>query len=60
MVVYPVGAKTLTTDSKGLLAGAVKILVKDGAIPAHYAQPLLDVSFLIIMVIQKILGCMST
>jgi carboxymethylenebutenolidase len=56
MAVCPVGAKTLTTDSKGLRAGAVKIPVKDGEIPGYRAQPLSGTNFPIILVIQEIFG----
>jgi carboxymethylenebutenolidase len=56
MAVRPVGAKTLTTDTKGLLAGAVKIPVKDGEIPAYRAQPSSGTNFPTILVIQEIFG----
>jgi carboxymethylenebutenolidase len=56
MSVRPVDAKTITTDSKGLLAGAVKIPVKDGEIPAYRAQPSSGTNFPIILVIQEIFG----
>jgi carboxymethylenebutenolidase len=56
MAVRPVGAKTLTTDTKGLIAGAVKIPVKDGEIPAYRAQPSSGSNFPIILVIQEIFG----
>jgi carboxymethylenebutenolidase len=56
MAVRPVGAKTLTTDTKGLIAGAVKISVKDGEIPAYRAQPASGSNFPTILVIQEIFG----
>lgn len=56
MAVSPVDAKTLTTDTKGLLAGAVKIPVKDGEIPAYRAQPASGKNLPIILVIQEIFG----
>jgi carboxymethylenebutenolidase len=56
MAVRPVTAKTISTDSKGLLAGAVKIPVKDGEIPAYRAQPSSGTNFPIILVIQEIFG----
>ena len=56
MAVCPVGAKTITTDTKGLRAGAVKIPVKDGEIPAYRAQPASGTNFPIILVIQEIFG----
>lgn len=56
MAVRPVGAKTLTTDTKGLRAGSIKIPVKDGKIPAYRAQPASGNNFPIILVIQEIFG----
>jgi carboxymethylenebutenolidase len=56
MAVLPVGAKTLTTDTKGLIAGAVKIPVKDGEIPAYRAQPASGSNFPTVLVIQEIFG----
>jgi carboxymethylenebutenolidase len=56
IAVSPVDAKTLTTDTQGLLAGAVKIPVKDGEIPAYRAQPASGSNFPIILVIQEIFG----
>jgi carboxymethylenebutenolidase len=56
IAVRPVGAKTLTTDTKGLIADAVNIHVKDGEIPAYRAQPASGSNFPIILVIQEIFG----
>jgi carboxymethylenebutenolidase len=56
MAVRPVGAKILTTDTKDLLAGAVKIPIKDGEIPAYRAQPSSGTNFPVILVIQEIFG----
>src|SRR4029453_5562073 len=39
MAVRPVSAETITTDTKGLEAGEVKIPVADGEIPAYRAMP---------------------
>ncbi len=39
LAVMPVSAQTITTDSKGLDAGEVKVPVSDGAIPAYRAMP---------------------
>ena len=39
LAVQPVSAETITTDSKGLEAGEVKIPVPDGEIPAYRAMP---------------------
>ncbi|MCY7322776.1 MAG: dienelactone hydrolase family protein, partial [Phormidesmis sp. CAN_BIN36] len=54
--VQPVSAKTITTDAKGLVAGAVKIPVKDGAIPAYRAAPAIGGNFPIVLVIPEIFG----
>lgn len=56
LAVQPVSAKVITTDSKGLVAGAVKIPVKDGEIPAYSAQPATGSNFPIVLVIQEIFG----
>ncbi|MFN9180181.1 MAG: carboxymethylenebutenolidase, partial [Dolichospermum sp.] len=39
VAVQPVLAKVISTDTQGLIAGVVKIPVKDGEIPAYRAQP---------------------
>ena len=56
LAVQPVSAKVITTDSKGLIAGAVKIPVKDGEIPAYRAMPAKSGNFPIVLVIQEIFG----
>lgn len=56
LAVQPVSAKTITTDSKGLVAGAVKIPVKEGAIPAYRAAPAIGGNFPIVLVIPEIFG----
>lgn len=56
IAVRPVSAKTLTTDTQGLIAGAVKIPVKDGEIPAYRAQPAQGRNFPTVLVIQEIFG----
>lgn len=56
LAVQPVSAKVITTDSKGLVAGAVKIPVKDGEIPAYRAMPAKSGNFPIVLVIQEIFG----
>lgn len=56
LAVQPVTAKVITTDSKGLVTGAVKIPVKDGEIPAYRAQPATGNNFPIVLVIQEIFG----
>ncbi|MBW4643828.1 MAG: dienelactone hydrolase family protein [Goleter apudmare HA4340-LM2] len=56
LAVQPVTAKVITTDTKGLVAGAVKIPVNDGEIPAYRAQPAIGSNFPIVLVIQEIFG----
>lgn len=56
LAVQPVSAKTITTNAKGLVAGAIKIPVKDGSIPAYRAAPVTGSNFPIVLVIQEIFG----
>ncbi|MDF5731781.1 MAG: dienelactone hydrolase family protein [Rhizonema sp. PD38] len=56
LAVQPVSAKVITTDTKGLVAGAVKIPVQDGEIPAYRAMPERSGNFSIIVVIHEIFG----
>lgn len=56
LAVEPISAKVITTDAKGLVAGAVKIPVKDREIPAYRAMPTKSGNFPIILVIQEIFG----
>lgn len=56
LAIQPVLGQVITTDTKGLLAGAVKIPVKDGEIPAYRAMPASGRNFPIILVIQEIFG----
>lgn len=56
LAVQPVSAKVITTDTKGLVAGAVKIPVKDGEIPAYRAMPVGGGNYPIMVVIQEIFG----
>ncbi|QDL08317.1 carboxymethylenebutenolidase [Brasilonema octagenarum UFV-E1] len=56
LAVQPVSAKVITTDSKGLVTGAVKIPVQDGEIPAYRAMPAKGGNFPIVLVIQEIFG----
>lgn len=56
LAVQPISAKAITTDAKGLIAGAVKIPVKDGGIPAYRAMPSTGKDFPIVLVIQEIFG----
>jgi carboxymethylenebutenolidase len=54
--VLPVSAQTITTDTKGLTAGEVKIPVADGQIPAYRAQPAGKTNLPTIIVIQEVFG----
>lgn len=56
VAVQPVLAKVISTDTQGLIAGVVKIPVKDGEIPAYRAQPDQGENFPIVLVIQEIFG----
>lgn len=53
----PVVAQTaIKTDTKGLLAGEVKVPVKDGSIPAYRAAPEGKTVLPVILVVQEIFG----
>src|SRR5262245_45484116 len=54
--VQPVSAQTITTDTKGLEAGEVKIPVSDGEIPAYRALPEGAGPFPVVLVVQEIFG----
>ncbi len=57
LAVQPVAAQTMiTTDTKGLVAGEVKIPVKDGEIPAYRAMPAKGKNFPVALVVQEIFG----
>ncbi len=56
LAVQPVSAATITTDTKGLEAGEVKIPVKDGEMPAYRAMPSTGGPFPVILVVQEIFG----
>jgi len=57
LAVQPIAAQTLiTTDSEGLIAGEVKIPVKDGEIPAYRAMPAARGAYPIVLVVQEIFG----
>jgi carboxymethylenebutenolidase len=56
LAAQPISAKTIVTDAKGLIAGAVKIPVSDCEIPAYRAQPATGTNFPIVLVIQEIFG----
>ena len=52
----PVFAQAIQTDSKNLIAGEVKVPVKDGQVPAYRAMPAKGSNFPVIVVIQEIFG----
>jgi carboxymethylenebutenolidase len=57
LATHPVQAQTvITTDTTGLVAGEVKIPVKDGEIPAYRALPEKGRSFPVALVVQEIFG----
>src|SRR5262245_46292512 len=56
LAVQPVSAETITTDTKGLEAGEVKIPVKDGEIPGYRAMPATGGPFPMVLVVQEIFG----
>lgn len=56
LAVRPISAQVITTDSKGLIAGEVKIPVADGEIPAYRAMPATGENFPTVLVIQEIFG----
>ena len=56
LAVRPIGAQTITTDTKGLTAGEVKIPASDGQIPAYRAMPVSGRNFPILLVVQEIFG----
>jgi carboxymethylenebutenolidase len=57
LATQPIQAQTvITTDTTGLVAGEVKIPVKDGEIPAYRAMPEKGRSFPTVLVVQEIFG----
>jgi carboxymethylenebutenolidase len=56
LAVQPVTAETITTDSDGLKAGAVKIPVKGGDMPAYRAMPADGKALPTVLVVQEIFG----
>ncbi len=56
LAVQPVAADTITTDTKGLEAGEVKVPVKDGTVPAYRAMPAEGGPFAVVLVVQEIFG----
>jgi carboxymethylenebutenolidase len=57
LAVRPIGAQTITTDTKGLTAGEVQIPMADGKIvPAYRARPNGNGRFPTVLVVQEIFG----
>src|SRR5713226_10508136 len=56
LAVQPVTAQTITTDTKGLVAGEVKIPVEGGEIPAYRAMPASGGPFPTVLVVHEIFG----
>lgn len=56
MATQPVSAQTITTDTKGLEAGEVKIPVDGGEVPAYRAMPAGGSNLPTILVVQEIFG----
>jgi carboxymethylenebutenolidase len=56
LAVQPVVADTITTSAEGLVAGEVRIPVKDGEIPAYRAMPDKGENFPVVLVVQEIFG----
>ena len=57
LAVQPVAAQTMiTTDAAGLVAGEVKIPVRDGELPAYRATPAKGKNFPVALVVQEIFG----
>jgi carboxymethylenebutenolidase len=54
--VMPVAADTITTDTKGIEAGEVKIKTADGEMPAYRAMPEKGGPFPVVLVVQEIFG----
>ena len=52
----PVSAQTISTDTKGIEAGEVKVPVNDGEVPAYRALPETGGPFPVILVVQEIFG----
>jgi carboxymethylenebutenolidase len=56
LAVQPISAETITTNSEGLTAGAVKIPVGDDTIPGYRAMPSKGGPFPVVLVVQEIFG----
>jgi len=56
LAVQPVTAQTITTDTKGIQAGEIKIPTPDGQMPAYRAMPDGKGPFPVVLVVQEIFG----
>ena len=56
LAVQPVSAQTITTDTRGLVAGEVRIPVNGGEIPAYRAMPAEGGPFPTVLVVSEIFG----
>ena len=56
LAVQPVAAETITTDTKGIEAGEVKIPVKTEEMPAYRAMPSTGGPFPVVLVVEEIFG----
>ena len=56
LAVQPISAETIKTDDMGLIAGEVKIPVKDGQMPAYRALPDGKGPYPVVLVVQEIFG----
>lgn len=56
LAVQPITAFTITTDTKGITAGEVKIPTSDGEMPAYRAMPGKGSNFPSVLVVQEIFG----
>ncbi|MFN7085567.1 MAG: dienelactone hydrolase family protein [Burkholderiales bacterium] len=55
-ITQPVASTAIATDSKGLIAGEVRLQTRDGAIPAYRALPEKNDKYPLVLVIQEIFG----
>ncbi|XHX78590.1 MAG: dienelactone hydrolase family protein [Stenomitos frigidus ULC029] len=56
LAVQPIAASVIKTNANGIVAGAVKIPVNDGQLPAYRAMPAKGKNFPIVLVIHEIFG----
>ena len=59
LAAHPILAQVITTDTKGLVAGTVKIPVNDGEIPAYRAMPAKGNKFPTVLVIVRVEGIIT-